>query len=404
MVSSTSMTALRRLVAAPAVLLLLLVAAVVAAPAQARDLRASVKGFVLDSLTGKGVGGTEVYVMEQICPWGCGAGAATDWEPLASATTSRTGAYTVALPRAGTFRVFFVPADRDSYAMEAYPDAALPLTGDDVVVRYGKATTNISVKLDPSKRIEGHVWAAESRWTDGEDDGDYAGLADIPVYVAFQGGARINMFIENPNTVPEAALIGVDTTSDTGFYSVPGFKAFPFFIWANADPYGWSGTHPNFAYLPDADPTRRDRIVDDGSDAFPDGVKEMNTFLGTTTEMNIRGRLVDESGTPLAGLPIVVWESDQSEQEQSFQPTCTVTTDANGVFGDLATMTDPDEIACLNLVEPFVVLEFRGTDALAAEFFDDAYDEWGAQWVPVTWGWPTDIGDWVVGPTGGGGS
>ena len=401
MVSSTSTTALRRLVAAPAVLLILLVTAVVAAPAHAaRDLRTSIKGVVLDAATGRGVPGTTVYVMEQVCTDTCAAGAPTDWEALARSTTSKAGSYTVNLPRAGTFKVFFVPLDREHYAMEAYPDAAVPFRGDDVVARYGRATTNISVKLDPTKRIEGHVWAAESRWTNGEDDNDYAGLANVPVYVAYQGGARIDMFIENPTTVPEAALIGVDTTDENGVYSISGLKAFPFFIWANADPYGWFANDPRFAYLPDADAARRDRIVDDGSDAFPAGIKEVNTFLGAADELNIRGRLVDESRTPLADLPIVVWESDQSEQEQSFQPTCTVTTDEHGVFGDPAT-ADSEEIACLTLVEPYALLEFQGTDALAAEFFDDVGFEWDALWVPVRWGWPTDIGDWVVGPTGG---
>ena len=160
-----------------------------------------VKGIVLDAATGKGVHRTTVYVMQETCPWGCGPDAATTWEPIAQATTAKTGAYTVALPRAGTFRVFFVPADRERYAMEAYPDAALPLMGDDVIARYGKATTNISVKLDPAKRIEGHVWAAESRWDEfGEpvDEAGYLGLKGIPVYVAFQSGARIETVHREP--------------------------------------------------------------------------------------------------------------------------------------------------------------------------------------------------------------
>lgn len=393
--SAPTTTLLRRLVAAPVVLLLLLVAAVAAAPAQARDLRTSIKGIVLDAATGKGVPRTTVYVMEETCPWGCGPDVATTWEPLAQTTTSKTGAYTVALPRAGTFRVFFVPADRERYAMEAYPDAALPLMGDDVIARYGKATTNISVKLDPAKRIEGHVWAAESRWDefgDPVDEAGYLGLEGIPVYVAFQSGARIEMFIENPDTTPDAEPVGVGVTDANGAYSVSGFKEYPFFIWANVSlPY---------PYLPPADADRRDLIVDDGSDGFPAGIKTMDASLATTDEVNIRGRLVDDQDLqPLAGLTIQVWETDNTELEQSFQPTCTVTTDGNGVFGDPDTST-PEEIACLNLLEPLALLEFQGDGVWAAEFFEDAGDQWGARQVRVSWGWTEDIGDWVLGPAG----
>ncbi|HSF97102.1 MAG TPA: hypothetical protein VLA55_00305 [Ornithinibacter sp.] len=384
----TTTTLLRRLVAAPVVLLLLLVAAVAATPAQARDLRASIRGIVLDAATGKGVPGTTVLVMEQTCPWGCGPGAATTWEPIAKAMTAKTGAYTVALPRAGTFRVFFLPADREKHAMEAYPDAALPLMGDDVITRYGKATTNISVKLDPAKRIEGHVWAAESRWDEfGEriDESRYLGLEGIPVHVAFQSGARIEMFLENPDTTPDAEPVGIGVTDANGFYSVSGFKEYPFFIWANfALPY---------AYLPPADADRRDLIVDDGSDDFPAGIKTMDAFLARTVEVNIRGRLVDEVGAGLAGLPITVWETDWTEREQSFQPTCTVTTDGNGYFGYPS--ASPDDVACLNLVEPLALLQFQGTQGLRPEFYDNR-DQWGARQVRVSWGWTEDIGEWVL--------
>jgi hypothetical protein len=388
--SAPTTTLLRRLVAAPVVLLLLLVAAVVAAPAQARDLRTSIKGIVLDAATGKGVPGTTVHVMVQTCPWGCGPDAATTWEPLATTTTSKTGAYTAALPRAGTFRVFFVPADREKFAMEAYPDAALPLMGDDVIARYGKATTNISVKLDPAKRIQGHVWAAESRWDefgDPVDEAGYLGLEGIPVYVAFQSGARIEMFIENPDKTADAEPVGVGVTDAFGFYSVSGFKEYPYFIWANSSlPY---------PYLPPADAERRDLIVDDGSDDFPGGTKAMDAFLGTTDEVNIRGRLVDEVGAGLAGLSVTVWETDRTELEQSFQPTCTVTTDDDGYFGYPG--ASPDDVACLNLVEPLALLEFQGTQVLRPEFYDDG-DQWGARQVRVSWGWTEDIGDWVLSP------
>jgi hypothetical protein len=356
--------------------LVILVLLLLAGSAQARDLRASVKGLVLDAVTKKGVPNVRVYVMEKIYPWGpTNPGYDHDWDPLASGVTGKSGAYTVKLPRAGTFRVFFVPADRVKWAMEAYPDAAVPELGDDVVVKYGPATSGISVKLDPSNRMEGHIYDARSRW-DGEgnplDPSQWTVLPGIEVFAAFQGLVRINGYID----FPEEPL-GEAYTDANGFYSIPGFKPYPFFAWAN------------FPWADQWDPQLVDLIIQDGTSEFPGQVKQLDGALQPVDFVNLKGRLVEEVDgalVPVANKTVNVYVSDYSpELERPFwdDPEHEVTTDEDGCF------------SCVNLPEPAALLEFRGDETFQNEFFDDC-DYWGAPEIPVDWGRTEDIGDWIV--------
>lgn len=357
------------------------------AVAQARDLSAGVKGIVLDAATGKAVPGVRVYVMEKYYPWGYSPGATADWDwrPVAETTTTRSGAYSVKLAVAGTYRVYFVPADPTRYAREAYPNAAIPELGDPVVVRYGRTTSNISVKLDPPVRIEGHLWKAESRWdAEGNDDGIYEPLAGVTVNGCFQSMVIINCAIRNPDDgggVPLAQAV----TDAEGYYRLDGFKSFPFFAWANLNgfPAGY-------------DPALSSLILDPQDATFPDGIKTSDAFLQRTDLANVTGRLVDEGGQPLADRTIRVYEVDQSEAELSFQPKCDVTTDDDGYFGG-STASDEDK-RCLNLWEPAAVLEFPDQEGLAREYFDDADQVEQATQVPVDWGRTQNIGEWTVSP------
>jgi hypothetical protein len=361
---------------------------VAAPPAQARDLSAGVKGLVLDAKTGKAVVGVRVFVMEKFYPGGQNLGGQNwDWTPVAEAVTGKSGAYSMKLPSAGTFRVFFVPADRTRYAMEAYPNAAVPEAGDDVVVKYGRTTSGISVKLDPSMRIEGHLYKAESRWDNWDpsgvdvDDGNYEPLARVTVRVCFQALVFINCHITGPDESGQGGLpFGEAVTDADGFYSIPGFKAFPFFAWAN--PQGMElGFDPELSSL----------MIDPTSSAFPDGVKTSDAFLQRTDLANITGRLVDTAGNGLARKTIQVWEVDQSEQDLAFFTKCTVTTDENGFFGKSA-----GDVPCLNLVEPAALLWFAGDDEFQGEFYNGGNWDWEAERIPVAWGWTTDLHDWSL--------
>lgn len=358
------------------VLLLLLAFLLAATPAQARDLRASVKGVVLDVATGKGVKDVRVYVMEKVYPWGpMNPGYDHDWEPLASGVTGKGGSYTVQLPRAGTFRVFFVPADRERWAMEAYPDAAVPEMGDDVVVKYGKATSGISVKLDPSNRIEGHIHDARSRWDANGDEVDrslWQGLEGMHVYASFQGLVRINSYLAYPQQP-----LGDARTDENGSYSIPGFKVpYPFFAWV----FDEDGVAPQFTDLIIQDPT---------TDDFPAGVKVLDGLLQPNDFVNLRGRLVelvDGSPVPVANTTVVVHMADFSpELERPFWADLdrAVTTDGNGYF------------EFVNLPEPAALLEVQDDAQLQGEFYDNS-DFWGAPEIPVDWGRTNDIGDWVI--------
>ena len=368
-----------------ALALALMTALVVAAPpAHARVLTTSIKGIALDAQTSKGVAGVRVYAMERWYPWQEQFND-QDWalRAAAEAVTNKSGAYTLKLSEAGTYRVLFVPADLTRYAMEAYPNDAVAEAGDEVVVRYGKTTSGISVKLDPSNRIAGHIWAAESRWDgDGNDDGAYAPLDGVTVRVCFQSLVLINCYIRMPEQ-PDPVALGEAVTDETGAYSIPGFKAFPFFIWANPE-----GADTGF------DPQLSSLMVDSANGDFPDGVKTSDAFLQSTSLANITGRLVDGDGNALAGKTIEVYAVDQSEQELSFwQKDCFVITDGDGRFG-----AEPDDARCLNLLEPAALLRFPGDGVYQDEYYRGSPDDWGATRIEVKWGWTTDIGDWVLTP------
>ena len=364
----------------------LMTAPVVVAPtAQARVLSAGIKGVVLDAQTAKGVGGVRVFVMEKWYPWGQGTGDQDwAWTAAAETVTGKGGSYSIKLSEAGTYRVFFVPGDLTRYAMEAYPNAPVAEEGDDVVVRYGRVTSGISVRLDPSNRIEGHIYQAESRWNSvGDDDGTYDPLEGVTVRVCFQSLVIISCFIRLPEQGSEVPF-GEAVTDGEGFYSIPGFKAYPFFAWANPHEDGPSGIDPTISSL----------MIDIGSSSFTDGVKTSDAFLQSTSLPNITGRLVDAYG-PLSGKSIEVYEVDQSEPYPAFQHKCTVNTDTEGHFG-----LSSDDVPCLNLWEPAALLRFPGDADHQGEFYDNADGDWAASQIPVNWGWTNDIGDWQITATG----
>lgn len=184
----------------------------VAAPA-APKVDGAISGFVVDP-TGRGVQGVKVSVCE---PHYIGSEILT-WTPTFSRLTNSSGKYTISVP-AGTYRVWFEPADLKTYCMEAYPNAAIPDLGGDVQVKVGRTTGRISVALDGSPGwFYGQVYDAVS----------HAPLPGIEVRLAYQAPAIINTI-----------LLGARTDSEGG-YCLGGLKPFSSWgIWANQTPPPW---------------------------------------------------------------------------------------------------------------------------------------------------------------------
>lgn len=141
---------------------------------------------------------------------------------------------------------------------------------------------------------------------------------------------------------PDPVALGEAVTDEAGAHSIPGFKAFPFFIWANPE-----GADTGF------DPELSSLMVDTSNGSYPDAVKTPDAFLQSTSLANITGRLVDADG-PLSGKRIDVSEVDQSEPYPAFQYKSTVTTDSEGYFGLSS------GVECLNLWEPAALLRVPG--------------------------------------------
>jgi len=181
----------------------------------------AISGFVVDP-AGRGVQGVKVFACE---PFYNGSDLLT-WTPAFSGLTNKSGKYTISVP-AGTYRVWFEPADLETYCMEAYPNAAIPDLGDDVIVKVGKTTSRVSVALDGNP---GWFWGRVYDAVTGDP------LPGVEVRLAYQPGAIIN-------TILLGAL-----SDDGGWYYLGGLKPFSSWgIWANQAPPPWLA----WAYNPD---------------------------------------------------------------------------------------------------------------------------------------------------------
>ncbi|MHB1319000.1 MAG: hypothetical protein ACYCYF_10325 [Anaerolineae bacterium] len=250
--------------------------------------------------------------------------------------------------------------------MEAYPDAAIPDWGDDVVVKAGRTTARISVKLDGNPgAIVGRVYDASL----GDASDAEAGLPNIPVRLAIQQNAIIN------------TEFGVTLTDPDGYYRFDGLKPFMWGIWANP----WhQGGDPDYIELPFLD----DVWTDYGA------TKVMNADLEPVGFVSVRGRLVGpvpgapnpDDWVPLAGIEVVPyffeWWEPQWIQDDGHRVTTAATDDNKGEF----------EMPNLQAGR-YMFFEF-GNETYWERFYN-GWDQSGEERT-VTRGHTVDLGDWYV--------
>lgn len=306
----------------------------------ARTLDGAITGLVLLP-NGKPAGGVKVQVFQ-----GMWSGMnSKEWVPLgAPVTTGRNGSYKVAVPP-GTYRIWFVPLDLEQYCMEAYPDAPQPYAGDDVIVKAGKATGRVSVRLDGSPgALDGTVYDAST----GEP------LEGIKLRLGFQAPAIVN------------TEFGYAWSDSTGHYRFPGLKSWMWGAWAIDE----DGIEPYYL----------DLMLFDWEWTPQPGTRALDFDLEPEGFVSVEGILTN-ANTSL-GIPGATISAQLLEDGDFFDYT--------------ETPTGPDgEFSFVNL--PAGQWQFRAW----ADGYNDRYyggeDEYGKE-VYVQRGQPTTLGEWTLQP------
>ncbi|MEI8201162.1 MAG: carboxypeptidase-like regulatory domain-containing protein [Eubacteriales bacterium] len=176
----------------------------------ARTVNGTLTGVVLNS-TGKTVANTAVYVFQKQWEATDGFGTPCWTKYIAKTTTGKGGQYRFSLP-AGEYRVWFVPDNLETYAMEAYPDAPYIALGDTVMVSSGKTTGRISVSLDKPGKITGYV-----------EDTEGNPMGNVPISLCVQDICLVNS-LEFVRTLDQGKI---------GYFELIGLKPFPWQLWVN---------------------------------------------------------------------------------------------------------------------------------------------------------------------------
>lgn len=321
-----------------------------------KTLKGTITGYVLYP-NGRSAGGVTVEV------WGprvIGLPPA-DWQRVTQVVTNRNGKYSIAVPP-GTYRVWFVPQDLESYCMEAYPDAPTPYNGDDVVVRAGLQTSRVSVQLD------GNPSFIEGTALDVSLDPPLP-LDGMRIVLSLQGYALIN---------------GVHSvyTNENGYYRIGGLKPFDWGVAANGMTDTEPTVYPEYGTLFGG--------LYDWSIDTPGTVEALDFDFQAPGFVNLCGRLVyDGTESPVVGA--TVWYMTQ-EDDGYFYGDVTTVTDSNGdfEFADVPAGSPPNYVR-------YAVLMAYG-NGIQDEFYDNAHNDQEAQWLGIQRGVTNDIGNWEVAP------
>ena len=348
----------------------------------AKALKGTLSGSVVDQ-NGKPVSNTQVYIYQRDWSLTDGQGE-PDWKDLVGITTSsRNGQYKISLP-AGEYRVLFVPADLDLYAMEAYPNAPIPRLGDSVTIQYGRTTSNISVKLDPSGKIGGYIYDTDPNRV-GEP------LANVPVALMYQEYSYING-IQNANT------------DANGYYEFKGLKPYPWMTWVNCPilcGFGVVEPDPNPLYL------------EGYKDYFMSLMGQYTWEPKAGTTASAGGILLEYKNFPNIEGQIVYYD----EIALDFLPAAGVTVTAQFAdnpyeihdWGSEYLQAVSDEYGYFTITgfnQPYgmFILRVNGMDGdqliYFDEYYDNAQDEWGAYPFEIVQGTQTDVGQWILEPMG----
>lgn len=346
----------------------------------AKALKGTLTGTVMDQ-NGKPVSNTQVYIYQR--DWENTDGLGTpDWKTVAGTTlTTKSGQYKISLA-AGEYRVLFVPADLDKYAMEAYPNAPIPRLGDTVTIRYGKTTGNISAKLELAGKIEGYL-------LDTNPDREGQPLANIPVELCHQEYSYING-------------IQFTTTDQNGRYVFNGLKSYPWQVWVNTEYISTFGTtepapaptyHPdyknNVKYLlkqitwePKAGTTVKAETIRLEYNEFPNIVGTLvyydpqEQMMKPAVGVNVSAQFADDPNN------IQDWGSENYE----------AVSDEDGHF----------VITGYPQFYGIFVLQAYGMNANQQYYFDEYYDnqqdQWAADQFELQSGIQVDVGEWTLEP------
>lgn len=257
--------------------------------ASARTLDGAISGIVLLP-NGKPAAGVKVQAFE-----GFQSGLySKDWLRHGTpVTTGRNGAYKINVPP-GTYRVWFEPADLETYCMEAYPNAPTPYAGDDIIVRAGRTTTRVSVTLDTGPgALEGTVFDA----TTGQP------IEGIDVTLGFQAYAIINN------------QFGSTHSDADGHYRFAGLKSFSWGAWAQ-DLRGATPRYLDVMFFTEYLWIEQGTVTTLDFDMEPEGW------------ISASGVITDESVQPIEGVEVYAMQMESDD----YYDYAMTTTDANGYF------------------------------------------------------------------------
>lgn len=339
----------------------------------AKILKGTATGVVLNEQN-KPVANTAVYFYQR--DWTNTDGFGTpDWRILVGkALTNKSGRYTISLP-AGEYKVWFVPANLELYAMEGYPDAPVIRLGDTMTVRYGKTTTGVSAILNTPGVIEGTLY-------DTAPGNEGQPLANIHISLCVQDYSIKNAYIHTD-------------TDENGCYRFTGLKPYPWELFLNSmagnsfdDPEGTPPPNYNEAYRSVFVPAFEAYTWKPASGTV-ETIRDWS--LETVDFVNITGRLIywDEAEQimkPAAGIDVYAYFADNPWEPQDWGDQIKGTTDSEGYF----------EIVGSPGVYARFILWFDGGGQFESKYYNNVQEEWDATSIDLYMGLPVDIGDWEI--------